>query len=110
MLCHALPCLAPVNPCLLCHFKRCRLLPARTQALPYAGVHDFNALLELRATPVGEQPKVVALVQFNKRFAEITENMGGWASGAGGQEDHVQQARKGVMGRCVVDWPHAATP
>jgi hypothetical protein len=50
------------------------LLPARTPALPYAGVHDFDALLKLRSQPVAGYNKSIALILFDKRWAVMTQN------------------------------------
>lgn len=49
------------------------LLPPRTPALPYAGLHDLRRLLGLRARTLGGQ-RVVTLLQFNRRFAELVQN------------------------------------
>ncbi|PSC72525.1 hypothetical protein C2E20_4221 [Micractinium conductrix] len=50
------------------------LLPPRTEALPHAGVHDFDALLQLRARPQGSHPSAVALFLFTADWAIIAQN------------------------------------
>ena len=50
------------------------LLPPRTKALPYAGVHNLDALLQLRGSAAGSYPKTITLLTFNKRFSAITQN------------------------------------
>lgn len=68
------PGLASREPALLAEFEAAPwLLPPRTSALPYAGVHELGRLLRLRAQLVGRQ-RVVTLLQFNRRFAELAQN------------------------------------
>ena len=50
------------------------LLPAHTPALPYAGVHDLEELLALRATPMGRYNKTITLLTFNEKVARPTQN------------------------------------
>ncbi|EFN55055.1 hypothetical protein CHLNCDRAFT_52833 [Chlorella variabilis] len=50
------------------------LLPPRTKALTYTGVHNLGQLLELRATPFGKHPKTMTLLTLNKQFAVMTQN------------------------------------
>ena len=50
------------------------LLPPRTKALRYAGVHQLEELLQLRGSAVGGYPKSITLMTFNKRFSAITQN------------------------------------
>jgi hypothetical protein len=50
------------------------LLPPRTTALRYAGVHDLDRLLQLRAIPIGSQPKTVTLLTFSRRMAVMMQN------------------------------------
>ena len=50
------------------------LLPSRTKVLPYAGVHDFDRLLELRAQPAGSYNKSIALLLFNKGWSIMAQN------------------------------------
>jgi hypothetical protein len=42
------------------------LLPPRTKALRYAGVHTLEELLQLRATPQGNHTKTIAVLLFSK--------------------------------------------
>ena len=63
------------HPGLLAEFEAAPwLLPARTPALPYAKVHDFDALLKLRSQPVAGYNKSIALILFDKRWAVMTQN------------------------------------
>ena len=50
------------------------LLPPRTPALPYAGVHDLEELLALRGTPMGRYNRTIALLTFNQQFSRMTCN------------------------------------
>jgi hypothetical protein len=50
------------------------LLPARTPALPFAGVHDFDALLKLRSMPVGGFDKSIVIILFDRQWAVMTQN------------------------------------
>ncbi|PSC72584.1 hypothetical protein C2E20_4222 [Micractinium conductrix] len=50
------------------------LLPPRTAALPYAGVHDFDELLKLRSRPAGNYSSSVALLLFSKPYAVMLQN------------------------------------
>ncbi len=50
------------------------LLPPRTKALPYAGVHDLDQLLALRATREGRLDKAITLLTFTAKFAVMTQN------------------------------------
>ena len=50
------------------------LLPPRTKALKYAGVHKLDELLQLRSVAIGNYPKTITLVTFNKRFAVMAQN------------------------------------
>ena len=50
------------------------LLPPRTKALKYAGVHKLDELLQLRSVAIGNYPKTLTLVTFNKRFAVMAQN------------------------------------
>ncbi|KAL4437542.1 hypothetical protein ABPG77_003523 [Micractinium sp. CCAP 211/92] len=68
------PDLASREPSLLAECEAAPwLLPPRTPALPYAGLHDLGRLLGLRARTLGGQ-RVVTLLQFNRRFAELVQN------------------------------------
>ena len=58
------------------------LLPPRTKALTYTGVHNLGQLLELRATPFGKHPKTMTLLTLNKQFAVMTQNTSGCAAPA----------------------------
>ena len=63
------------HPGLLAEFEAAPwLLPSRTPALPYAGVHDFDALLKLRSQPVGGYDKSIALILFDHKWAVTTQN------------------------------------
>lgn len=53
------------------------LLPPRTPAQPWAGVHDLDRLLALQSRPVGGHNASVALLLFNRAFAELAQNSGG---------------------------------
>lgn len=69
------PSLPERNASLLAEFESAPwLLPPHTPALPYAGVHEPHALLQLRATPQGRYNKTVALLTFNQRFARLAQN------------------------------------
>ncbi|EFN52112.1 hypothetical protein CHLNCDRAFT_139418 [Chlorella variabilis] len=50
------------------------LLPPRTKALKYVGVHALDRLLELRSAPVGNYSKAIAFLTFNNRFAQMAQN------------------------------------
>jgi hypothetical protein len=50
------------------------LLPPRTKALKYSGVHKLDDLLPLRSAAIGKYPKTITLVTFNKRFAIMAQN------------------------------------
>ena len=50
------------------------LLPARSQGLPYAGVHGFDELLALRSAPVAGHDKAIALLLFSKAYAVMAQN------------------------------------
>jgi hypothetical protein len=50
------------------------LLPPRTKALNYAGVHQLDMLAELRSKPIGNSTKAITLLTFNAKFAVMTQN------------------------------------
>lgn len=50
------------------------LLPPRTPALPYAGVHDLDALLALRSRPAGRWGGSVTVLLFSKPYAVMVQN------------------------------------
>ena len=50
------------------------LLPPRTKALRYAGVHTLEELLQLRATPQGNHTKTIAVLLFSKNIAPMAQN------------------------------------
>jgi hypothetical protein len=50
------------------------LLPPRTNALPYAGVHTLEQLLPLRSVPFGNYSKTITLLTFSKGFAVMSQN------------------------------------
>lgn len=52
------------------------LLPPRTKALKYAGVHKLEELLQLRATPQGNHTKTVAVLLFSKNVSAMAQNAG----------------------------------
>jgi hypothetical protein len=52
------------------------LLPPRSAALPWAGVHELDALLALQSRPVGSHNKSVALLLFSRDFAVMGQNSG----------------------------------
>ena len=54
------------------------LLPPRTKALSYAGVHNLDELATLRATSQGNLTKTVSLLTFSKRVAVMTQNTSEW--------------------------------
>ena len=63
------------EPALLTEFEAAPwLLPAGTKSLPYAGIHDLDRLLAMRAAPAGGHDKTVALLAFGKNFAELFQN------------------------------------
>ena len=65
------------QPALLREFEAAPwLLPPRTPALPYAGVHDFDQLLALRSAPVGNYSKAIALLLFSKAYGLMAQNSG----------------------------------
>ena len=65
------------------------LLPPNCSGLPYIRVHDFDALLELRAGPAGGYDKAIAILPFSIESAEHAQN--------------AREARAAVQG-----WQHAA--
>ena len=62
------------------------LLPRRTRALPYTGVHGFDELLALRSLPAGAYSKSVTLLLFNKDWAVMTQNSSERGSAGWGNE------------------------
>ena len=50
------------------------LLPPRTKALRYAGVHQLEELLQLRATPQDNHTKTIAVLLFSKNIAPMAQN------------------------------------
>lgn len=50
------------------------LLPPRTLALPYAGLHDLDYLLELRSQPAGQWDGSVTFLLFSKAYAVMVQN------------------------------------
>ncbi len=50
------------------------LLPPRTKALKYAGVHKLDELLSLRSIPQGNYNKTITLMTFTVPFAMLTQN------------------------------------
>lgn len=50
------------------------LLPPRSQALPWAGVHDFDALLPVMARRAGRWDKAVTILLFSKGYAVMSQN------------------------------------
>ena len=52
------------------------LLPPRTTALPYAGVHGFDELVALRATAEPGADRAVTILLFNKVWAVMAQNSG----------------------------------
>ena len=56
------------------------LLPARTPALPYAGVHGFDELLSLRSRPAGIYNQSVTLLLFNAGWATMAQNSSEWVA------------------------------
>ncbi|PSC71106.1 hypothetical protein C2E20_5498 [Micractinium conductrix] len=50
------------------------LLPPNCSGLPYIGVHNFDALLELRAGPAGGYDKAIAILPFSANAAEQAQN------------------------------------
>lgn len=53
------------------------LLPPRAPGLPWSGVHRLDELLALQSRPVGGHNRSVALLLFNRAFAELAQNSGG---------------------------------
>lgn len=73
------PSLPDRNGHLLAEFEAAPwLLPSGTKALKYAGVHDLDNLLQLRATPFGKYPKTITLLTFNTKFAIMAQNCSEW--------------------------------
>lgn len=71
----AKPEIASSDPALAAEFEAAPwLLPARTRALPYAGVHDFDQLVALRSRPAGRWDKSVAFLLFSKPYAVMVQN------------------------------------
>ncbi len=69
------PSLAERDPAVAAEFEAAPwLLPPRTKALNYAGVHGLDELAQLRATPHGKYGKTLTFMTFNKRFQVITQN------------------------------------
>ncbi|KAL4856648.1 hypothetical protein ACK3TF_003070 [Chlorella vulgaris] len=50
------------------------LLPPRTKALKYTGVHQLDTLAELRSTPFGNVTKTITLLIFSAKYAAMTQN------------------------------------
>ena len=50
------------------------LLPPRTKALPYTGVHNLDQLVALRATREERLEKAITLLTFTNSFAVMTQN------------------------------------
>ena len=50
------------------------LLPPRTKALKYAGVHNLEELLQLRATPQGNYTKTIAVLLFSQNISAMAQN------------------------------------
>ena len=59
------------------------LLPPRTRALPYAGIHKFEDLLALRSRPAGGYDKAIAMLLFSRTFAVMAQNSSALAAAAG---------------------------
>jgi hypothetical protein len=57
------------------------LLPPRTATVPYAGTHSLDALLGLRARPVGRHRSGVAMLLFDRHQPVMAQNSGGWSGG-----------------------------
>lgn len=67
------------------------LLPPRTPALPYAGVHRLDELMALRAAPAGRHTRAVTIVLFGKAYAMMAQNSSeqwGWGVVQVGQPGH----------------------
>jgi hypothetical protein len=50
------------------------LLPPRTKALNYAGVHQLAMLAELRSKPIGNLMRTVVVMLFSKNVSVIAQN------------------------------------
>ncbi|PRW56763.1 hypothetical protein C2E21_4548 [Chlorella sorokiniana] len=50
------------------------LLPPRSPAFPYAGVHGLADLMALRSTPAGRYPRAVTILLFSKAYAIMAQN------------------------------------
>lgn len=50
------------------------LLPPRTPALPYAGVHRLDQLMALRSAPAGRHRRSIAVLLFSKAYAVMAQN------------------------------------
>ncbi|KAI3432373.1 hypothetical protein D9Q98_003930 [Chlorella vulgaris] len=50
------------------------LLPPRTKALSYAGMHQLDMLAEHRSMPIGNLTKAITFLTFNAKFAVMTQN------------------------------------
>ena len=59
------------------------LLPPRTPALPYAGVHGLDELMALRSAPAGRHPRSVAILLFSQAYAAMAQNSSERAAGPG---------------------------
>ena len=69
------PGLVEREPALVAEFAAAPwLLPPNCSGLPYIGVHDFDALLELRAGPAGGYDKAIHLLPFGATVAEFVQN------------------------------------
>ena len=69
------PGLAERDASLLAEFEAAPwLLPPRTKALKYAGVHKLEELLQLRAMPHGNHTKTIAVLLFSKNIAPMAQN------------------------------------
>ena len=66
------PSLAERDAGLLAEFEAAPwLLPPRTKALEYVGVHNLDELAKLRAIQYGNLTKTVSLLTFSKRVAVV---------------------------------------
>ncbi|PSC71164.1 hypothetical protein C2E20_5497 [Micractinium conductrix] len=71
----AAPALVSAEPALVAEFAAAPwLLPPNCSGLPYIRVHDFDALLELRAGPAGGYDKAIAILPFSIESAEHAQN------------------------------------
>ena len=75
------PGLAERDASLLAEFEAAPwLLPPRTKALSYAGVHKLEELLQLRATSQGNYTKTITVLLFSKNISAMAQNTSEWAA------------------------------